>query len=236
MPLHHHLQVVFTRRQIRWSLSLKGAAVALILAMHALGLYFLLLPARQFKQYTEVAFMTLLPVRPPPAPAMTLPMPMPMPMPILMPILRPMPMPPARGSTRPFTIETAPVTAQAISVPVDDLPAAPVTAPSSADLRTRARLAAGAADKAVRAELKQEQPWLATTELKSASSFQNLLASAWRGGPLIRVEQYLTADGRPATRVVSPGGATCYGMEANPGAGADPFKTGGKVKRVPCPG
>ncbi|OFJ47165.1 hypothetical protein BA896_022345 [Janthinobacterium lividum] len=122
MPLHHHLQVVFTRRQIRWSLSLKGAAVALILAMHALGLYFLLLPARQFKQYTEVAFMTLLPVRPPPAPAMTLPMPMPMP------ILRPMPMPRARGSTRPVTIETAPVTAQAISVPVDDLPAAPVTA------------------------------------------------------------------------------------------------------------
>jgi len=47
-----------------WRFSAKGAAVALILAMHVLGLYFLLLPARQLKQYTEVAFMTLMPPRP----------------------------------------------------------------------------------------------------------------------------------------------------------------------------
>ena len=58
---------------------MRSAAVALILAMHALGLYFLLLPARQLKQYTEVAFMTLLPSRPPQTPPRALPLPMPVP-------------------------------------------------------------------------------------------------------------------------------------------------------------
>ncbi|WP_219118212.1 hypothetical protein [Janthinobacterium sp. UMAB-56] len=227
MLLHRHLQFASTR--IRRGLSLKGAAVALILAMHALGLYFLLLPARQLKQYTEVAFMTLLPTRPPPqVPPMALPLPMPPPMPV--------PMPRARASAPPVAYETAPVTAQAITVPPEDLPAASVPAQSSTDLRTRARLAAGAADKALRGELQQDKPWLAVADLKSESAFQKLVASAWRGGPVIRVEEYLSADGRPVTRVVSAGGAACYGMDANPGAGADPFKTGGKVKRVPCPG
>ena len=75
MPLHRHRQSAFMR--IRRGLSLRSAAVALILAMHALGLYFLLLPARQLKQYTEVAFMTLLPPRPTPAPPLALPLPMP---------------------------------------------------------------------------------------------------------------------------------------------------------------
>ena len=126
--------------------------------------------------------------------------------------------------------------AEAITAPAEDFPAAPRTPSSTADLRTRARLAAGAADKALRSELKQDKPWLAAADLKSESNFQKQVASAWRGGPVIRVEEYLTADGRPATRVVSAVGATCYGLDANPGAGADPFKTGGKVKRVPCPG
>ncbi|MGK5064951.1 hypothetical protein [Janthinobacterium sp. LB3P112] len=204
---------------------LRSAAVALILAMHALGLYFLLLPARQLKQYTEVAFMTLLPPRPTPqAPPMALPMPM------------PAPSPRARAPAPPAVPETPAATAPSITVPAEELPEATSTAPAGADLRTRARLAAGAADKALRSELKRDQPWLATADLKSESSFQKLVASAWRGGPILRVEEYLTADGRPATRVVSAGGATCYGLAENPGAGADPFKTGGKVKRVPCPG
>lgn len=222
MPLHRHLPFVSLR--IRRGLNLRSAAVALILAMHALGLYFLLLPARQLKQYTEVAFMTLLPSRPPQAPPMALPLPM------------PAPLPRARASVPPVTVAPPAVAAEAITAPAEDFPAAPSTAPTGPDLRTRARLAAGAADKALRGELKQDKPWLAAADLKSESNFQKLVASAWRGGPVIRVEEYLTADGRPATRVVSAVGATCYGLDANPGAGADPFKTGGKVKRVPCPG
>lgn len=228
MSLLSHLPSLSMHVRIRDGLSLKGAAVALILAMHALGLYFLLLPARQLKQYTEVAFMTLLPSRPPQTPPMALPLPM------------PAPLPRARASVvpaMPSAILAPPaVAAETITVPAEELPAASSTAPSTADLRTRARLAAGAADKALRGELKQYKPWLAAADLKSESSFQKLVASAWRGGPVIRVEEYLTADGRPATRVVSAVGATCYGLDANPGAGADPFKTGGKVKRVPCPG
>jgi hypothetical protein len=223
MPLHRHLQSASMR--MRGGLSLKGAAVALILAMHVLGLYFLLLPARQLKQYTEVAFMTLLPPRPTPlAPPMAVPMPVPR----------------ARATAPPAApsaiLEPSPVIVEAITVPAEELPAVPATAPSTADLRTRARLAAGAADKALRSELKQDQPWLASAGLKSESTFQKLVASAWRGGPVIRVEEFLTADGRPATRVVSAGGATCFGMAENPGSGADPARTGGKVKRVPCPG
>lgn len=221
MPLHRLIQSAFTRMQR--GLSLKGVAVALILAMHALGLYFLLLPARQLKQYTEVAFMTLLPPRP-----QTQAPPMAMPLPLFMPRARAS----APSAVPPAGIDIPAVTAETITVPAEELPAA---APA-ADLRTRARLAAGAADKAVRGELKQDKPWLAAADLKSESSFQKLVASAWRGGPVIRVEEFLTADGRPATRVVSAGGATCFGLDANPGAGADPFKTGGKVKRVPCPG
>lgn len=222
MSLLRHLPSVSLR--MRDGLSLKGAAVALILAMHALGLYFLLLPARQLKQYTEVAFMTLLPSRPPQMPPKALPLPM------------PAPLPRARATVPPVTVAPPAVAAEAITAPAEDFPAAPTTAPSTADLRTRARLAAGAADKALRSELKQDKPWLAAADLKSESSFQKLVASAWRGGPILRVEEYLTADGRPATRVVSAVGATCFGLDANPGAGADPFKTGGKVKRVPCPG
>lgn len=223
MSLHRHLQSAFQRMQR--GLSLKGAAVALILAMHALGLYFLLLPARQLKQYTEVAFLTLMPARPLPQ---TPPMPLPMPMPV--------PMPRARASAPPAVPDLPAVAAQAITVPAEEAAPAPSAAPSATDLRTRARLAAGAADKALRGELKQEQPWLAAAELKSETAFQKLVASAYRGGPVIRVEEYLSADGRPVTRIVSAGGATCYGMDANPGAGADPSRTGGKVKRVPCPG
>ena len=52
-----------------------------------------------------------------------------------------------------------------------------------------------------------------------------MVASAWRGGPAIRMEDYLTADGRPATRVVTATGTACYAMQANPLAGADPFNT-----------
>ena len=222
MPLHRHRQSAFMR--IRSGLSLRSAAVALILAMHALGLYFLLLPARQLKQYTEVAFMTLLPPRPTPAPPLALPLPM------------PVPLPRARASVPSAVPELPGVTAQAITMPADELPAAPSTAPTGPDLRTRARLAAGAADKALHGELKQDKPWLAAAALKSESTFHKLLASAWRGGPVIRVEEVLSADGRPVTRVVSAGGAACFGLDANPGAGADPARTGGKVKRVPCPG
>ena len=225
MPLHRHLPSVSLR--IRRGLSLRSAAVALILAMHALGLYFLLLPARQLKQYTEVAFMTLLPSRPPQTPPMALPLPM------------PAPLPRARASVVPATpsaiLAPPAVAAETITVPAEELPAAPSTAPSTADLRTRARLAAGAADKALRAELQQDKPWLAAADLRSDSAFQRQVASAWRGGPILRMEDYLTADGRPVTRIVSAGGAMCYGMAENPGAGADPARTGGKVKRVPCP-
>ncbi|MGK5052275.1 hypothetical protein [Janthinobacterium sp. RB2P8] len=225
MPLLRHLQSASLRMRIRRGLSLRSAAVVLILAMHVLGLYFLLLPAPQLKQYTEVAFMTLLPPRPlPQTPPMALPLPL------------SVPMPRTRASAAPAVPDMPAVTAQTITVPAQEIPAAPDTAPPGADLRTRARLAAGAADKALRGELKQDQPWLAAANLKSESGFQKLVASAWRGGPVIRVEEFLTADGRPATRVVSAGSATCYGMDANPGAGADPSRMGGKVKRVPCPG
>ena len=225
MPLHHHRQSASLRMRMRQGLSLKGAAVALILAMHALGLYFLLLPARQLKQYTEVAFMTLLPPRPtPPAPPMAMPLPM------------PVPVPRARTAVPPATVAPPAVAAEAITVPAEESPAAPPNAPAGPDLRTRARLAAGAADKALRAELQQDKPWLATADLRSDSAFQRQVASAWRGGPILRMEDYLTADGRPVTRIVSAGGAMCYGMAENPGAGADPARTGGKVKRVPCPG
>ncbi|PHV17985.1 hypothetical protein CSQ90_06690 [Janthinobacterium sp. BJB303] len=223
MPLHHHLRS--TALRLRRGLSFKGAAVALILAMHALGLYFLLLPARQLKQYTEVAFMTLLPPRPMPrTPPMALPMPMPGPR--FTAPAAPRPLPPA-----PAPAETAPATAEAITMPTEPAPAVPAD-----DLRTRARLAAGTVDRALRAELKKDKPWLAAPEFSGDSAFQKLAASAWRGGPIIRVEEYQTADGRPVTRVVSAGGAACYGLDANPGAGADPGRTGGKVKRVPCPG
>jgi len=106
-----------------------------------------------------------------------------------------------------------------------------------ADLRTRARLAAGAADKALRAELKQDKPWLAAPEpMQSArqARFEKLVAAAYQGGPMIKIEEYLTPDGRPATRVVTATGSKCYAMPANPGSGADPFNTGGKLKQVPC--
>lgn len=208
----------------------QGAAVALILAMHGLGLYFLLLPARQLKQVTEIAFMTLMPPRPLPS---TPPMPLPMP-----PI-------PAQSSVRPPAWTAPPVA----PLPATTLPGLPPTAAESelasepaseapmADLRTRARLAAGAADKALRAELKQDKPWLAAPEpMQSArqARFEKLVAAAYQGGPMIRMEEYLTPDGRPATRVVTATGSKCYAMPANPGSGADPFNTGGKLKQVPC--
>ncbi|MEG0881468.1 MAG: hypothetical protein RSH52_09410, partial [Janthinobacterium sp.] len=132
--------------RIRSGLSLRSAAVALILAMHALGLYFLLLPARQLKQYTEVAFMTLLPPRPTPAPPLAVPLPM------------PVPLPRARASVPSAVPDLPAVTAQAITIPAEEMPEGPATAPTGPDLRTRARLAAGAADKALRGELKQDQP------------------------------------------------------------------------------
>lgn len=207
-----------------WRFSAQGAAVVLILAMHLLGLYFLLLPARQLKQYTEVAFMTLMPPRPLPR---TPPMPLPMPMP------RARAVAPAAPATAPVAAqpEAAPVTAEAITVPAAEPPPG-----ATGDLRTRALLAAGAADKAVRGELARDKPWLAAAELQGDTAFRKQVASAYRGGPLIKVEEYLTADGRPASRVVSPGGASCFAMADNPGAGADPFKTGGKLKKVACPG
>lgn len=210
----------------------QGAAVALILAMHGLGLYFLLLPARQLKQVTEIAFMTLMPPRPLPR---TPPMPLPMPMPPI----------PTRAGVKP-PAWTAPPVAPLPAMTLPDLP--PTTAESglaiepaqdapTADLRTRARLAAGAADKALRAELKQDKPWLATPEPAQSARqarFEKLVAAAYQGGPMIKMEEYLTPDGRPATRVVTATGSKCYAMAANPGSGADPFKTGGKLKQVPC--
>ena len=226
MPLHRHLPSASLRMRMRMrgSLSLKGAAVALILAMHVLGLYFLLLPARKLSHYTEVAFMTLMPPKPLPS---TPPMPLPMPMPRARASA-----PVALPALPPALADTAPVTAEAITAPA----AEPAAAAPMADLRTRARLAAGGVDKALRAELKKDKPWLAAPELTGDSPFQKLVASAWRGGAVLAVEDYLTADGRPASRVRTPGGSTCYAMADNPGAGADPFKTGGKLKKVACPG
>ena len=213
----------------RGRISLNSAAVALILAMHGLGVYLLLLPPRQLKQYTEVAFMTLMPPRPL---ARTPPMPLPMPMPA--------PPPVARQRTPAVAAETPPA-ASAGSISL--APGAPAglaveeAAPAAPadDLRTRARLAAGAADQALRAELKQDKPWLAAPALRGESKFSALVASAWRGGPPIRIEDYVTADGRPGTRLVTATGVACYAMQANPLGGADPFNTAGKVKRVPCP-
>jgi len=204
-------------------ISLKGAAVALIMAMHGLGLYFLLLPARQLQHYTEVAFMTLMPPRP---------------MPRALPMIVPMPVtaPPRRGRSLPpaaITVPAAPaeaITAVPEAIVPDSAPAAP-----AGDLRTRAMLAAGGIDKTLRAELKKDKPWLVSPELSAETTFQKMVASAWRGGPVVKLEDYLTADGRPATRVVTATGTACYAMQANPLAGADPFNTAGKVKKVPCP-
>lgn len=209
---------VLTRR-----ISLKSAAVALILAMHGLGLYFLLLPARQLQHYTEVAFMTLMPPRP---------------MPRALPMIVPMPVtaPPRRGRSLPPAIITVPaapseaITALPEAIIPESAPAAP-----AGDLRSRARMAAGGVDKTLRAELKKDKPWLVAPELSAETTFQKMVASAWRGGPAVKLEDYLTADGRPATRMVTPTGTACYAMQANPLAGADPFNTAGKVKKVPCP-
>jgi hypothetical protein len=204
-------------------ISMKSAAVALILAMHGLGLYFLLLPARQLQHYTEVAFMTLMPPRP---------------MPRALPIIVPMPVtaPPRKGRSLPpatITVPAAPseaVTALPETIVPESAPAAP-----AGDLRSRARMAAGSIDKTLRAELKKDKPWLVAPELSAETAFQKMVASAWRGGPAVKLEDYLTADGRPATRMVTPTGTACYAMQANPLAGADPFNTAGKVKKVPCP-
>lgn len=204
-------------------ISLKSAAVAMILAMHCLGLYFLMLPAKQRQHYTEVAFMTLIPPRPLPR---TLPMAPPMPLPVTVPSRKGRTMPPATIPAAPVEAITA---APETTVP-DSMPAAPPD-----DLRTRARMAAGGIDKTLRTELKKDKPWLAAPELSGETTFQKMVASAWRGGPVIKVEDYLTADGRPASRVVTPGGATCYAMDGNPNAGADPGRSAGKVKKVPCP-
>lgn len=206
-------------------ISLKSTAVALILAMHGLGLYFLLLPARQLQQYTAVAFMTLSPPRPPPR---SLVLPLPMPMPITAPPRQGTALPPAT-----MIVPAAPavaMTAAPEAIAADAAPAAPAD-----DLRRRVLLAAGAVDKTLRAERKQDQPWLAAPALSGDSKFSTMVESAWRGGPAIRLEEYMTADGRPATRVVSPTGTACYAMQANPLGGADPANTAGKVKRVSCP-
>lgn len=209
---------VLTRR-----ISLKSAAVALILAMHGLGLYFLLLPARQLQHYTEVAFMTLMPPRP-----------MPRALPMIVPI--PVTAPPRRvRSLPPATITVPAAPADAITaVPETIVPESTAAAPAG-DLRTRAVLAAGGIDKTLRAELKKDKPWLAAPQLSAETTFQKMVASAWRGGPAVKLEDYLTADGRPATRVVTATGTACYAMHANPLAGADPFNSAGKVKKVPCP-
>jgi len=206
-------------------ISLKSAAVALILAMHGLGLYLLLLPARQLQQYTAVAFMTLSPPRPPPR---SLVLPLPMPLPVTAPSRKGQAPPPATV-TLPATAGEA-ITAAPEPVAADAAPAAPAD-----DLRKRVLLAAGAVDKTLRAERKQDQPWLAAPALSGDSKFSAMVESAWRGGPAIRLEEYMTADGRPATRVVSPTGTACYAMQANPLGGADPANTAGKVKRVLCP-
>ena len=163
---------------IEHRISLKSAAVALILAMHGLGVYLLLLPPRQLKQYTEVAFMTLIPPRPV---ARTPPMPLPMPMPSTTVRQRP----PAVAAAPPVapdeTITLAPA-APPGEVAEDTAPAAPAV-----DLRTRARLAAGSIDQALRAEQKKDKPWLAAPELHSDSKFSAMVASAWRGGPALKI-------------------------------------------------
>ena len=203
-------------------ISLKSAAVALILAMHGLGLYFLLLPARQLQHYTEVAFMTLIPPRP-----LSRALPMIVPTPVTAPPRRSRSLPPAT-----ITVPAAPseaITAVPEAIVTESAPAA------AGDLRTRAMLAAGGIDKALRAELKQDKPWLAAPQLSAETAFQKMVASAWRGGPVLKLEDYQTADGLPATRVVTPNGSACYAMQANPLAGADPFNTAGKVKKVACP-
>lgn len=202
----------------------KTFAVTLILAMHGLGLYFLLLPAGQFKHAADVTFMMLVPPRP-------LPRELPLPM------LRQAPLPRAAARAPAAVLPALPP----MALPADDaaadagilsseLPPAPPD-----DLRTRARLAAGAIDKTLRAELKQDKPWLATAEPVRETRFRQLLASAYQGGPPLRIEDYLMADGRAASRLVTATGARCYAMAANPGAGADPFKSGGKLQQVPCP-
>ncbi len=139
-------------------ISLKGAAVALILAMHGLGVYMLLLPARQLQHYTEVAFMTLIPPRP---------------MPRALPMIVPMPVtaPPRSGRSSPpapITVPAAPseaITAVPEAIVPDSAPAAPVD-----DLRTRAMLAVGGIDSTLRAELKKDKPWLAAPDLSGESS------------------------------------------------------------------
>ena len=178
-------------------ISLKSAAVALILAMHGLGLYFLLLPARQLQHYTEVAFMTLMPPRPMPRA-----LPMIVPMPVTAPPRRVRSLPPA-----PITVPAAPADA-ITAVPETIVPESTAAAPAG-DLRTRAVLAAGGIDKTLRAELKKDKPWLVAPELSAETTFQKMVASAWRGGPAVKLEDYLTADGRPATRVVTPTGTAC---------------------------
>lgn len=222
------MQITSSQTAAGQRISLKSAAVALILAMHGLGVYLLLLPPRQLKHYTEVAFMTLMPPRPL---ARTPPMPLPMPMPA-----------PRVGRQRPPAVAAAtPPAAPADTVALAPAAAAglaaeePAPAAPAGDLRTRARLAAGAADQALRAELKKDKPWLAAPALRSDSKFSALVASAWRGGPPITMEDYVTADGRPGTRLVTATGVACFAMQANPLGGADPFGTAGKVRRVPCP-
>lgn len=210
-------------------ISVKSAAVTLILAMHGLGLYFLLLPAKQLKDYTEVAFMTLIPPRPVPRMLpVPVPLPMPMPLPISAPARKGRSLPPAAATVPAAPAEVTTAVPEAI-VP-DSAPAAP-----AGDLRTRAVLAAGGIDKTLRAELKKDKPWLAAPQLSGETKFSTMVAGAWRGGPVLKLEDYLTADGRPATRVVTATGTACYAMQANPLAGADPFNTAGKVKKVPCP-
>ena len=189
-------------------INLKSAAVALILAMHGLGVYLLLLPPRQFKHYTEVAFMTLVPPRPL---ARTPPMPLPMPMPATTVRQRSPAVAAAALPAAPADAITLAPAAPPDDAVQDATPAAP-----AGDLRTRARLSAGAIDKTLRDELKKDKPWLATPELRSDSKFSALVASAWRGGPPIRIEDYVTADGRAGSRVVTANGATCYAMQANP--------------------
>jgi len=194
--------------------------------MHGLGLYCLLMPPKQLKQATEVAFMMLVPPRPlPRTPPMPLPMPMPTPKPASASRAAIGPAP-ALLPSAPLPAITAPAEAQLADEPAPEAP--------SGDLRTRARLAAGAAGKALRAELKQEKPWLTITQPQRQTRFEQLMAAAYQGGPMIRMEEYQTPDGRAATRVVTATGSRCYAMPANPGSGADPFNTGGKLKQVPC--
>src|SRR5471032_1423997 len=191
------------RELSRRLLSLRGAAVALILSMHGLGLYFLILPPRQLKHYTEVAFMTLMPSRPAtPIAAAQLPLPMTMP--------RPSSRAPASRALPPASVP-APALVETITLPPVDELAASATS-STEDLRTRARLSVAAIDKAIRKEVGKETPWLAPAPLESQTKFQKLVARAYRGGPVLTVEDYLTADGRPASRVRTAAGSTCYAL------------------------